>query len=227
MKKIKILIATMLSAIVLVFAAVFGGSVNAAGTVLYDSTTDSNISYTKEIQINTIAADVFKLESIGMDATVETVSSVKYLFFGTSSADGKKGFKVSNLSNNKSYEITLSIYATDSNKNPKGGDTINFGANTVTSSKDNTVNISSIIAPSESSILYVSTNNRRMLLKTVTYEEKTTYSISYNANGHGTAPSTVSNVSSLNETLLSSIEAECTSQQKVDTFIDLGGNRFL
>lgn len=59
MKKIKILIATMLSAIVLVFAAVFGGSVNAA--IVYDNGQSENCIYTlSEKKQNGILAQMVK-----------------------------------------------------------------------------------------------------------------------------------------------------------------------
>ena len=65
-KKIKILIASMLSAIVLVFAAVFGGDVNAEGEPGFPYVA-KNDTRTSELVKNTIIATDSKLTIVNVD----------------------------------------------------------------------------------------------------------------------------------------------------------------
>ena len=189
MKKLKLFIFTLLSVLTLGLFVVTGSKVEAATTTLYDAATDTvSKSYAVPTgdsvnAINEIDTDILILQTIGMAATVENKSNVKYLWFGTNSTDGTKGFKVTNLSSTNSYSITLSLYATDSSKNAKAGETINFNGATAVSSSSDVADVTSILAPNTSAMLYVSTNNRRMLLKKVEYEIVSTYTVSFVKNG--------------------------------------------
>ena len=198
MKKIKLMIATMLSAIALVFAAVFSVSVNAASgvniTFPYNASEDTNSSYTKNVEA--FGDSNLGILTYALDNEVSTAVAIGTYtkgFSTTSNTSDKKYVKFTNKNTSASIDVNVMVAACDSSSPRKFySTTATFGTNTVTTSTSNAVSISSRISPSSDVILYI--NSRRVVIYSISYDvvSSNNYSATFSLNGGtGTAPSDI------------------------------------
>ena len=178
MKKLKVLIASMLGAIALVFACV-GLSVKAADPVsFYDASVESETAGKEYASNSTIKTDDYlKLETIAAKSTVKdhvddddgkvwTISGKGLLY--TNSTSSSKNFKFTNLSKSNSLTVTVSVSACDSKGNLKAA-AITFGTNTsVTTSTSEKVDVSLSIGTDSSVVLWTGSSTR-CIIYTITY----------------------------------------------------------
>jgi len=178
MRKIKVMIASLLGAIALIFVCVVGTRVNAADTVsFYDSSVESE-TVGKEYASNTTIKtdDYLKLETIATKALIKdhvsndgdkvwTISGKALLY--NANTTSSKYFKFSNLSTTNSIDVSVTISACDSKGNLKEA-AVTFGTNTsVTTSMTQVVTVSTTIYASSDVVLW--TNSTRCLIYTISY----------------------------------------------------------
>ncbi len=204
MKKLKVLIASMVGAIALVFACVVGTSVHADGEPSFPYLA-SNDTRTGDITANTIIASDSNLEMVNTDGKSKVVTTSGLLLgdysAGVSAQSNGHGFTfiVKN-------DITLTIKFGVVDSSNKYAGTYNFGAISSGDVSDSSVNtITENISGKDSNVTVKLTgkdskgSNRRIIVYEVTYTSyvSTTYTATFSFNGgSGTAiPNVVKNKS--------------------------------
>lgn len=252
MKKIKFLIASMLGAIALVFACVLGTKVNAKGT---EEVTDT---YTYDVSVDTPNVDVGSTGSMnGYLASDTGKNNPKTITIGVTSNSTASNalylsssiMKIRKYANSTApaWYFTFTVKGSGNITIPckTGGNSkyidysIDGGTETPFASKDSFTNIViPFTTAGEHTVNFVGQSNATSDIQiddftiTETYTAKT-FDITYNANGHGTAPAKVTDKKVLSSTELPTLdndgewtfdgwyfEATCTNEATTASNLD-------
>jgi len=168
MKKLKVLIASMIGAIALVFACVVGTSVKAEDieyeTFFNANTLDAETVYSSNSTVKS-TDKLLKIETLAASATIKTegaLGSYTRGLYHNKSGSSTQGFKITNLSSSKLI-LKVSMTSSDSNYATTNNKTYYIGSYTGKTSSTAVTTVGNVEVEASASIMVYANSNKTYL----------------------------------------------------------------